>query len=113
MKSKDGSPKRFKNPTHADATHAAMPGRARVGTIPQRYIINDHRRIFLDTDNLRKWDTALYQRFPQAEKVPIYGLDPGPAGSWDARTTEIYGTVLIEKGKRSEEHTSELQSRFG
>src|SRR5258705_13622741 len=98
MKSKAGSAKRFKNPTYKEVSNCAAPGQNRVGSIPQRYVIKDHRRIFLDVDNLRKWDVGLFQRFPQAEKVPIYGLEPGPLGSWDSRTTEIYGAGHIGGG---------------
>lgn len=58
----------------------------------------DTRHLFLDTDSLREWDTGIVQRFPHAEKVPVSGLEPGPAGSWDARVTTIYGSVLIEDG---------------
>ncbi len=37
------------------------------------------RRVFLDIDSLSQWDVDLVQRFPKAEKVPITGLEPGPA----------------------------------
>jgi hypothetical protein len=66
--------------------------------VPQRYMIRDQRRCFLDTDNLRRWDTGIYQRFPKAEKVPLTGLEPGPVGAWDAARTSIYGSVLVETG---------------
>lgn len=91
--------KRIRNPTYEEVKRVALPGRNKVGTVPQRFIQRDHRRIFLDVDNLRRWDTSLFQRFPQAEKVSLTGLEPGPAGSWDARTTEIFGSVLVEKGR--------------
>ncbi|MBI4024084.1 MAG: hypothetical protein HY360_03830 [Verrucomicrobia bacterium] len=89
----------IKNPSYKEVERSALPGQNPIGEIPQRYVHNDHRRIFLDVDNLRKWDIGLFQRFPQAEKVPLTGLEPGPAGSWDSRTTEIFGSVLIEKGR--------------
>lgn len=91
--------KRYKNPTWKESVTATRPGQRLVGEIPQRYVHSDHRRIFLDTDSLRRWDTGLFQRFPQAEKVAVTGLDPGPAGSWDARMTEITGSVLVENGR--------------
>lgn len=59
----------------------------------------DSRRLFLDLDALREWDTGIFQRFPKPEKVPITGLEPGPAGSWDARAATIYGSVLVEDGR--------------
>ena len=59
----------------------------------------DSRRLFLDTDGVRSWDSGIFQRFPKAEKVPITGLEPGPAGSWDARVSTIYGSVLVENGR--------------
>ncbi len=59
----------------------------------------DTRHLFLDTDALREWDAGIIQRFPQAEKMPITGLEPGPVGAWDARGTEIYGSVLKENGR--------------
>ncbi|MBI4025794.1 MAG: hypothetical protein HY360_12490 [Verrucomicrobia bacterium] len=77
---------------------ALEPGRRQHGIVRERYAHDDHRRSFLCTDNLRKWDTGLFQRFPQAEKVPLTGLEPGGTGSCDARTTEIFGSVLVENG---------------
>ena len=60
--------------------------------------MDDTRRIFLDIDGLSRWDQAtLFQRFPMAERVPITGLEPGPAGSWDARGAD-YPCVLYEDG---------------
>jgi hypothetical protein len=56
------------------------------------------RRVFLDTDSLTQWDHHIGQRFPQAEKTPIYGLEPGPAGSWDEAATTIWGSVIKENG---------------
>lgn len=91
--------KRIKNPTYKEVAEAALPGHHPVGEIPQRYIFDDHRRCFLDTDNLRQWDHGLYQRFPQAEKLSLTGLEPGPSHSWDSRSTEIYGAVLVEDGR--------------
>ena len=38
------------------------------------------RRVFLDVDSLTQWDHEIVQRFSQAERVPIHGLEPGPAG---------------------------------
>jgi hypothetical protein len=99
MKSRTGRTKRFKIPTYKEVVSAACPGQRPVGEVPQQYAHSDHRRIFLDTDNLRKWDTGLYQRFPQAEKVVVTGLEPGPAGSWDSRLTEVTGSVLVEDGR--------------
>jgi len=61
--------------------------------------MSDIRHLFLDTDSLRRWDSGMTMRFPKPEKVPITGLEPGPAGSWDARVTTIYGSVLVEDGK--------------
>jgi hypothetical protein len=58
----------------------------------------DTRRLFLDTDSLRTWDTGIIQRFPRPEKLRVSGLEPGPPGSWDARVTTIYGSVLREGG---------------
>lgn len=78
--------------------HMNAVGREPVGTIPEKYAHQDHRRIFLSTDNLRKWDTGLYQIFPTAEKVKLTGLEPGSRGAWDARSTEIFGSVLEEDG---------------
>ena len=60
--------------------------------------MDDTRRIFLDIDSLSRWDQAtLFQRFPKAERVPITGIEPGPAGSWDARGAD-YPCVLYEDG---------------
>jgi len=89
---------RTSNPTHADAIKITEERVRHAGVVPQRYVLDDHRRIFLDTDCLRWRDKGLYQRFPQAEKVTVHGLEPGPAGSWDARDVSIYGTVLVENG---------------
>jgi len=56
------------------------------------------RHLFIDTDNLVEWDLQVEQRFHQAEKVPITGLECGPPGSWDARATVAYGSTLVENG---------------
>jgi hypothetical protein len=56
------------------------------------------RRVFLDIDSLTQWDHGVIQRFPQAVKVPLTGLEPGPAGSWDARTTTSWGTCMKDDG---------------
>ncbi|MHB0934746.1 MAG: hypothetical protein ACYC6A_00005, partial [Armatimonadota bacterium] len=61
--------------------------------------MTDVRYPFLDLDRMRAWDTGLMQRFHRPEKVPITGLEPGPAGSWDARMACIYGSVLKEDGR--------------
>lgn len=58
----------------------------------------DRRYLFLDLDRVRRWDAGIVQRFPQPEKVPISGLEPGAPGSWDARVSTIYGSVLKEDG---------------
>lgn len=60
---------------------------------------SETRYVFMDTDALRQWDTGIIQRFPPAEKVAITGLEPGPAGAWDARSTTIYGSVLKDDGR--------------
>jgi len=57
------------------------------------------RHLFLDTDNLVEWDVHIEQRFHQAEKVRITGLECGPPGSWDARATIAYGSTLVENGR--------------
>ena len=58
------------------------------------------RHVFLDIDGLSRWDESeIGQRFPHAEKVAVTGLDPGPAGSWDARTSADYPHVLYEDGR--------------
>jgi len=59
---------------------------------------NDERHLFIHLDLIRRWDAGIYQRFPQPEKVPITGLEPGGPDSCDARVAEIYGSVLIEDG---------------
>jgi hypothetical protein len=56
------------------------------------------KRLFLDVDTVTQWEKGLVQRFPQAEKVPIRGLEPGSTGPWDGETTTIYGSVLVEDG---------------
>ena len=45
------------------------------------------RHVFLDTEGLTQWDHHVTQRFPRPEKVPIYGLEPGSTGPWDAAAT--------------------------
>lgn len=54
------------------------------------------RRLFLDTDSLTAWDHHVTQRFPQAEKVPLTGLEPGSTGDWDAAGSASIGTVIRE-----------------
>lgn len=54
------------------------------------------RRLFLDLDSLTQWDHHLVQRYPQAEKVAISGLEPGSTGPWDAAFTTCFGTVIRE-----------------
>jgi hypothetical protein len=56
------------------------------------------RRVFLDIDSLTEWDHHVTQRFPMAEKVPIYGLEPGSTGEWDAAATTCFGSVIKEDG---------------
>src|SRR5580704_12648037 len=56
------------------------------------------RRVFLDVDSLSKWDVDLVQRFPKGEKVPITGLEPGPAHSWDGRCVS-YAAPLFDEGR--------------
>jgi len=56
------------------------------------------KRVFLDIDSLTQWDHHVSQRFPQAKKVPIYGLEPGPPGTWDEAATTIWGSVIKEDG---------------
>ncbi len=56
------------------------------------------RRVFLDLEGLTRWDHHVTQRFPQAEKVPIYGLEPGSTGPWDAAATTSFGSVIKENG---------------
>jgi len=58
----------------------------------------DIRRLFLDTDNIHRWDTGVLPYFPRPEKVAITGLEPGGLESPDARVAEIYGSVLKEDG---------------
>lgn len=36
---------------------------------------SDARHVFLDVEGLTQWDHHVTQRFPQAEKVPIHGLE--------------------------------------
>jgi len=98
MKKKTKRPLKIVNPKHADALKITAEQVRLAGVVPQRYVLNDHRRIFLDTDCIRKHDKGVSQRFPQPEKVPLFGLEPGPAGSWDARDVSIYGTVMVEDG---------------
>jgi hypothetical protein len=52
------------------------------------------RRVFLDTDSLTMWDHHVSQRFPQAQKVPLSGLEPGSTGDWDAGGSASMGTVI-------------------
>lgn len=59
---------------------------------------SNRRRVFLDIDSLTQWDRGIFQRFPQAEKIPIYRLEAGPIGSWDDGITSIWGTVIKETG---------------
>ncbi len=60
---------------------------------------NRTRSVFLDVDCLSRWDESeIFQRFPQAEKVAVTGLEPGPPGSWDARVPSDYPNVLFEDG---------------
>lgn len=56
------------------------------------------RRVFLDTDSVTRWDHHVMQRFPVAEKVPVFGLEPGSTGPWDAAYNMGIGTVMIEDG---------------
>jgi len=56
------------------------------------------RHVFLDLDNVTEWDVGVFQTFPQAEKVPITGVEPGPPGAWDARVAN-YANVLYEDGR--------------
>lgn len=58
----------------------------------------NQKRVFLDIDTLTQWDHHLTQRFPQAEKVPLTGLEPGSTGPWDASQTTCFGSVLKENG---------------
>jgi hypothetical protein len=64
----------------------------------EKYEDWEKRKVFLDTDTLTWWDNGIIQRFHRAEKIPIYGLEPGPAGSWDCCYTTVWGSVLIENG---------------
>jgi hypothetical protein len=57
-----------------------------------------NKRVFLDLEGLTYWDHHVSQRFPQAEKVPIYGLEPGSTGSWDSAATTSFGAVIKEDG---------------
>ncbi|MCM8821406.1 MAG: hypothetical protein NC831_01125 [Candidatus Omnitrophica bacterium] len=57
---------------------------------------DNKKRVFLAVDSLTQWDGRVYQRFPSPEKVEIYGLEPGPAGSWDSGLTTIWGTAIKE-----------------
>ena len=59
---------------------------------------DDTRRVFLDIDSLSQWDRGLMQRFPQAEKFAITGVEPGPEDSCDACCAN-YATVLQEGGR--------------
>jgi len=56
------------------------------------------KRVFLDVEGLTQWDHHVTQRFPQAEKVPITGLEPGSTGPWDAAATTSFGSVIKEDG---------------
>jgi len=56
------------------------------------------KRVFLDLDSLTQWDHHVAQRFPQAEKVPISGLEPGSTGPWDAAQATSFGSVIKEDG---------------
>jgi len=58
--------------------------------------MTSHRRVFLDTDSLTCWDHHVTQRFPQAEKVTLSGLEPGSTGEWDAGGAACIGTVIKE-----------------
>jgi hypothetical protein len=57
------------------------------------------KRVFLDIEGLTSWDHHVTQRFPQPEKVPIYGLEPGSTGEWDAAATTSFGSVIKEDGR--------------
>lgn len=87
------------NPTYAQCESAAREQPMVVGEVRERYAHDDHRRIFLDLDHVRKWDTGVFQYFPQPEKIVLTGLESGGPGSWDARLNTIYGSVLIEGGR--------------
>jgi hypothetical protein len=67
--------------------------------VPERYPISDHRRIFLDLDHLRSWDTGVFQYFPKPEKVTLTGLETGKPGSWGSRLNTIIGSVHVEGGR--------------
>jgi hypothetical protein len=60
-------------------------------------LIHSHR-VFLDLEGLTRWDHHVTQRFAQPEKVPIYGLEPGSTGEWDAASTTSFGSVIKENG---------------
>ncbi|MCX7706081.1 MAG: hypothetical protein N2115_07505, partial [bacterium] len=56
------------------------------------------KRIFLDTSSVTEWDSHIVQCFSKPEKVPIYGLEPGSKGEWDAAGTTCFGSVIKEDG---------------
>ena len=56
------------------------------------------RHPFIDIDNVVEWDSHIAQRFPQAEKLQITGLEPGPGGSCDAK-----GERWLSVGQKDEE----------
>lgn len=58
-----------------------------------------HKQVFINLQQLRQRDYGVYQVFPQAEKIPIHGVEPGPLGTPDARISTIYGNVIKEDGK--------------
>jgi hypothetical protein len=60
--------------------------------------LHDQRRVFLDLEGLTYWDHHVTQRFPRAAKVPIFGLEPGSTGPWDAAATTSFGSVIPEGG---------------
>ncbi|MHB0935796.1 MAG: hypothetical protein ACYDCO_01240 [Armatimonadota bacterium] len=57
------------------------------------------RHLFIDIDNLVEWGPRVFQHFPKPEKVPLTGLECGPAGSWDARIAIEWGSVLFDEGR--------------
>lgn len=57
------------------------------------------RHLFIDIDNLTRWGVGIHQRFPKAEMTPVTGLECGPHGSWNARVSSGWGSVLYEDGR--------------
>jgi hypothetical protein len=61
-------------------------------TYPQRHL-------FIDIDNVVEWVPGIYQNFPKPARVETTGLECGPPGSWDARVSANWGSVLYDEGK--------------